>query len=523
MAAKNFGRVNVSITASTGGLTAGLSRASKQLGGFAGQAQGIGGRLTAMAAGFVGAGRAASLAAVGVKALSLAIKTLLGPLLIVTSLVSFFARLGKTSSDLDNASKSATRLGMSTTTFQNLSMMAEEAGVEVGQMTNLLTRMSVNLGNLANGSKAAQSAFANIGLTLADLQGLRPEEQFDKISAAIMALPQGERLAAAQKIFGKAGAAAMGLIVSAANGTRAEIAKLQAQLGITFSDEQIKRGLPQGIEMMNDALARTSMLMQGFLNQFIGELAPAITTVANLIVSFFATNTSGWTMAKTLASAFGGVIKFVAGAVTFLYGTFQVLSSFVGVFIQGAIKAFEGVTWAIQEVIGAMAAAAEALPGFDTGLASGLRAAERTMAGLSNAAGQEAAIWGNAAAENFADGVRNMSDPFAAFNAEFDNVTAQMEQAGAAAGQAAGMTIAEAVAPAITASTQALKAIVVGTGEGEAFRNSILRGADPRLEGNKAAERTAEATEESAESLEEIADSLSGLGGGGLAVASITV
>ena len=63
MAAKNFGRVNVSITASTGGLTAGLSRASKQLGGFAGQAQGIGGRLTAMAAGFVGAGRSASLAA----------------------------------------------------------------------------------------------------------------------------------------------------------------------------------------------------------------------------------------------------------------------------------------------------------------------------------------------------------------------------------------------------------------------------------------------------------------------------
>ncbi len=32
--AKNFGRVNVSVTASTGGLTAGLARASKQLKGF---------------------------------------------------------------------------------------------------------------------------------------------------------------------------------------------------------------------------------------------------------------------------------------------------------------------------------------------------------------------------------------------------------------------------------------------------------------------------------------------------------
>lgn len=521
MAGKNFGRVNVSITASTGGLTAGLGRASKQLRGFAGQAQGIGGQLTALVAGFVGAGRAATMAAIGVKALGLAIKTLLAPLLIVTTLVSFFARLGKTSSDLDNASKSATRLGMSMTTFQNLSMMAEEAGVEVGQMTNLLTFMNRNLGNLANGSKAAQTAFGRIGLTFADLQSLRPEEQFDLISQRIMALPTAaERTAAAVAIFGRQGAAAMGLIVSAANGTRAEIAKLQAQLGITFSDEQIKRGLPQGIEMMNDALARTSMLMQGFFNQFIGELAPAITTVANLLVSFFATNTSGWTMAKSLAYAFGGVIKFVAGAVTFLYGTFQVLSSFVGVFITGAIKAFEGVTWAIQNTIAVMARAAEALPGFDVGLASSLRAAEQTMAGLSNAAGQEAAIWGNAAAENFANGVRNMSDPFAAFDAEFANVTAQMEQAGAAAGTAMGETAGDGLSKAVKASTQALQAIVVGTGGGEAFRNSIMRGADPRLDGD-AAKQTADNTERTADAVEDLAGELAGVGGLGLATISV--
>ena len=34
--AKNFGKVNVSITASTGGLTAGLANASKKLTSFAG-------------------------------------------------------------------------------------------------------------------------------------------------------------------------------------------------------------------------------------------------------------------------------------------------------------------------------------------------------------------------------------------------------------------------------------------------------------------------------------------------------
>lgn len=518
MAAKNFGRVNVSITASTGGLTAGLSRASKQLGGFAGQAQGIGGRLTAMAAGFVGAGRGATIASVGVKALGMAIKSLLGPLLIVASLVSIFAAFGRSARELDEAGKTARRLGMSMTSFQNLGQVAEEAGVSMGQMSTLLTFMTRNLGNLANGSASAQKAFGRLGLTMADLAGLSPEKQFERISQRIMALPTAaERTTAAMSIFGRQGAVAMGLIADASTGAVSEVAKLREQLGLNMTDAQVK-----GIEMMNDAVARLSLVFGGFINQFLAELAPAITTVANLIVRFFAENTSGWSMATTLAQAFVGVIRGIAGAVTFLYGTFQVLSSFVGVFITGAIKAFEGVTWAIQEVIGTMAAAAEALPGFDVGLASGLRNAERTMAGLSNAAGREAELWGNAAAENFGNGVRNITRPFEAFDREFASVQAQMQQAGAAAGTAAGATLGEAIAPAIAASTQALKAIVVGTGEGEAFRNSIMRGADPRLEGTKAAERTAEATEESAASLEEIADSLSGLGGG-LAVASISV
>ena len=508
MAAKNFGRVNVSITASTGGLTAGLSRASKQLGGFAGLAQGIGGRLTAMAAGFVGAGRSASLAAIGVKALGIAIKSLLGPLLIVTSLVSIFAAFGRSARELDEAGKTARRLGMSMTSFQNLGQVAEEAGVSMGQMGALLTFMTRNLGNLANGSATAQKAFGRLGLTMGDLASLSPERQFELISQRIMALPTAaERTAAAMAIFGRQGAMAMGLIADASSGAVSEVAKLREQLGLNLTDTQVK-----GIEMMNDAVGRMSLVFQGFINQFVAGLAPAITTVANLFVKFFAENASGFSMASTLAQAFGSYLRLLVGHVTRLYGAFQVLSSFVGVFVTGALKAFEGVTWALGNMLSAMADAAEALPGYDMGIASGLRAASDSVNALSSAAGDEAAIWGTAAAENFGDGVRNMTDPFAAFDAEFANVTAQMQQAGAAAGQ----TAADAIAPAIAASTQALKAIVVGTGEGEAFRNSLIRGADPRLEGDSAKE-TASNTAEMVDQLDELNGNLAGSGGMGLA------
>ena len=516
MAAKNFGRVNVSITASTGGLTAGLGRASQQLQGFRAGAQGMAGTLTTALAGFVGMGRGATIAAVGVRALGMAIKTLLGPLLIVTSLVSIFAALGRTSRDLDEAGKTARRLGMSMTSFQNMGQVAEEAGVSMQQMSTLLTFMTRNLGNLSNGSAAAEKAFGRLGLTMGDLQNMRPEDQFALIAQRIMALPTAaERTAAAMAIFGRQGASAMGLIADASTGAVAEIAKLREQLGLNLTDSQVK-----GIEMMNDAIGRMSMVFQGFLNQFVAELAPAITTVANLFVKFFADTNSGFSIATTLAHGFTFVIRGITGEVTRMYGMFQVMSAFVGVFITGALKAFESVTWALGNMLSAMADAAEALPGFDLGISSGLRAASDSVNSLSTAAGDEAALWGTAAAENFGNGIQNISDPFAAFDAEFASVTEQMQQAGAAAGAAIGVAAEPALEKAVRASGKALQALVSGTSGGEAFANAIARGADPRLDGD-AVKATADNTERTADAVEDMAEDFADAGGFGLAPISV--
>lgn len=548
--ANNFGRVNVSITASTGGLTAGLSRASKQLSGFQAQTQGIGGVLKNSLAGFVGLGSGASTAAIGVRVLGMAIKALLGPLLIITSLVAIFSKIGSSARELDEAGKTARRLGMSMTTFQNLSQVAEEAGVSVQQMSGMLTIMSRKLGQLGSGSKAAQNAFASIGLTFASLQNLSPEDQFTLISQRIMALPTAaERTAAAMAIFGRAGATGMGLIADASQGAVAEIAKLRQQLGLNLTDSQVK-----GIEMMNDALGRVSMVLQGFINQFLAELAPAVTTVSNLIVKFFAENTSGWSLATALANVFSGALRRIAGAVTFVYGVFQTLQGVIGLVVAAAIGGFAGTAkglsvisegiavlldgfgyigkaiidtlmMPLQGLMQTIASAADAV-GFTSiadGLREGVQVADQLTAGMENLGDSvrgdffssaadslfaEAEAWGTAASDSLTNGLQNISNPYAAFDAEFASVTAQMQQAGAAAGQAAGDTITKS----IEASSAALKAIVVGSSEGEAFRNSILRGADPRNEGNKDGARTADASERTADAVEELADNFEGIG-----------
>jgi len=515
MAARNFGRVNVSISASTGGLTRGLGNASKQMRGFKAQTTSLTSTLQNSVAGFVGLGRGASVAAIGIRAVGMAIRALLGPLLILTSLVSIFAAIGRAAKSLDETAKLARRLGMSASSIQAFSTVASEAGVSSERLNVMLTFMSRQLGQLAQGNAQAVKAFGMLGLTMADLQGLSPEEQFTLISQRIQALPnQSQRAAVAMMLFGRSGAEGLNFIAAAAGGAVTEMTKLQDQLGVSMTDQQVA-----GIEMMNDALARTSMVFDGFINQFLAGLAPAVATVANLFVQFFATNTEGWSLANSLAEAFVSRLRLVVGAVTLITGAFQILSSFVGRFIQGAIKAFQGVSFAIQQVIGTMRAAAEALPGFDVGLASSLRAAEKSMGNLSGAAGKEAALWGKAAASNFSDGVRNMKNPFAAFDAEYAKVRQRMQEAGAAAGVAAGAEAGGEIAKAIGASSKDLKAIVAGTSAGEAFRNSILRGADPRLEGDKNQERTADATERTADAVEELAATQ----GGGLGLASITV
>ena len=262
-------------------------------------------------------------------------------------------------------------------------------------------------------------------------------------------------------------------------------------------------------------------------------------------------------------------IRFVAGGVTLVYGSLQLVAAAFsmigsvgmnafGLLLTGVSSIQDGIA-VLLDVIGSLgkglvdmimipikgimstvASMAEAVGATD--IASGLRVGMDIADGLTEGwehfgdtvrgstfledaaqdAFREAEVFSTAASDLASQGLQNLSNPFASFDAELGSVTAQMQKAGAAAGAAAGETAGQAIGPAISASTKALKAIVVGTSEGEAFQNSILRGADPRLDGAKDQARTADATEQAADSLEEIESSLAGLNGG-LGLATISV
>ena len=483
--AKNFGRVNVSVTASTGGLTAGLSRASKQLKGFQ---SGV----------------------AGMSALSGSLGTMMPMLLPV---VGGFATLAGAIAALTSATRAAEalhnlsqELGVAVGDLQVLQQVAAETGVSQEALTTGLRRTARMVGELGQGSKPAQKAFAQLGLTMQDLAGLSTAQQFSLISQRIAALPPQMQAAAAIDIFGRSG---QGLLNFIRTGSQSigEMDTLLTALGVKMSGPQVA-----AIEAMGDAIGRLTLPLQGFVNQFLSNLAPAITTVSNLIVEFFAKNTAGWTIAKSLADGLVFSLRMVVGAVTLLTGIFQVFMALGSKIGQMFSEVFSIILTGVARVMKSMAALAEAA-GFE-GLADSLAEGSRGAREMARGASEMGQMYGEEAANSFAAGVQNISNPFAAFDAGFAEAQADAQAAGAAnAGSAAG----ESIGSAIKAASSELRAIVVGSSEGESFRNSLARGGDPRLSGGDAAKATADNTERTADGIEDVAAAVRDIPGFGQA------
>lgn len=515
MAQKNFGKVNVSITASTGGLTAGLSRASKQLAGFkqsaAGGLGGIGGMFANAARGAIGLGKGASLAAVGVSAMSMALKSLLAPLAIVAAVTAPFVAFAQATAAAERIHNLSQELGVASDQLQVLQAVGGEFGLSTEQMTGAMRRASRMTSELSMGTPAAQKAFAQLGLTMQDMAGLDAAQQFSLIADRIAALPPQMQAAAAIDIFGRSGQALLPFLRQGGDGIR-EMDRLMTDLGVKMSGPQVA-----AIEAMGDALGRLILPVQGFINQFLAGVAPAITAVSNLIVQFFAENTKGWTVATTLANGLVQGIRLVVGAMTILTGIFRIFMAFGAQIGQMFSEVFALILRGVTNVMKSMARLAEAA-GF-TDLAESLATGARGASQMARGAAEMGRMYGDSAAENFRMGVENLGNPFGAFDSELAKAKADAEKAAVTgAAGAAGNTIGNSITAAVRASSADLKAIVVGTSDGEAFRNSIMRGADPRLDVKEDQKRTADNTERAADTLDDIAGNLSGVALAGISV-----
>lgn len=353
-----IGKVRAVFTASTSGLTSGVSQASASMKRMESAVAGLKGRMTGLLA-INGAQLFGSIAsAAGRYAGQLA------------GLVTSTADAVSSQNDL------AARLGVTYGEMAGLSYAGQLVGVSTEQIGGAMTKMQVAFAKAAGGSKQAQAAFQRLGLSAQQLNGMSTEQQFEAIAQSISQLPsEAERAAAAVAIFGRGGAALLPMFTEGAAGIQR--AREEAErFGLTLTNAQAGN-----VDEMGDAFDRAKMAITGVIQQVVAYLAPAIEAVtaqftnligsvggANIgqtigegllmgaqflagIADYMISNLSGvWEYASQIGGQWNSVVEFFNRAGAFLMGVFDSAKFIFGAVILGFGAVFESLATIAQQI-----------------------------------------------------------------------------------------------------------------------------------------------------------------------------
>src|SRR5690554_2552898 len=185
----------------------------------------------------------------------------------------------KTAEAGDQIQKMALRTGFSTEALSELKHAAELSGTSLEGLENGVRRMQRSILDLERGLATQTEAFAKLGLEIEDLQGLSPEQQFNKITMALADVEDATTKAAlAQQIFGRQGTQLLPMLDAGSEG----IAKMRAEaheLGIVFDQEAA-----DAAAQFNDDIDRLKKGFAGVFQElgkklipiFVDDLIPAL-------------------------------------------------------------------------------------------------------------------------------------------------------------------------------------------------------------------------------------------------------
>jgi len=193
-----------------------------------------------------------------------------------------FAKMG------DDLAKMSARTGFSVETLSELGFTAELSGTSIEVLENGIRKMQRTIVDAATGMQSAQDALSLLGLTVADLDQLSPEEQFKLIADRLAAIEDPTiRAAAAMQLFGRSGTQLLPMLAGGAAG----IEQLQEQarkLGLTISTEDAKAA-----ERFTDTLSIMWRVLKQNVFVIGSALVPALTRAAKWLTKI-ATIAADW-------------------------------------------------------------------------------------------------------------------------------------------------------------------------------------------------------------------------------------
>ena len=283
---------------------------------------------------------AAFTAAAGIAAVSFAV-----------SAVKSFAEAG------DAIQKMALRTGFATETLSEFAHAAELSGASLAAVETAVKRMQRTVLDAEMGLTTAIDAFDLLGVTLEDVQGKTPEEQFEVLSMALADVEDAsKRAAVAQMIFGRAGTQLLPMLAAGREGIAA-MRQEARELGLVFSQEAA-----DDAAQFNDELTRLQGAFRGLQFAAASELVPALIPVIQWMIKFpvaidYIVN--AFEKVKPFIDAFVTGIGIVRDAIRGLWNYFQESSTgikiLIGTFAAALLIVFAPTSAVILGIIGFIA------------------------------------------------------------------------------------------------------------------------------------------------------------------------
>jgi flagellar biosynthesis GTPase FlhF len=231
----------------------------------------------------------------------------------------------------DEVDEGSQRIGVSAETYQRLGNMAQLAGSSIERMTRVFARMARVIVGADEESKGAQKSLERLGLTVDNLKGKKPEEQFEIIARRLATISNvGEQAAAAQEIFGRSALEMIPLI-----NNYDELADKAGEIPVMTDEAVAAAG------RYNDALDEMGKAMQSIavnsgLVEYLAQAAEGMAVLVNHSKNFSAEGAGAW-------DKFADKVKVAAGIIEDSYSWLQYVPG-AGALVVGGAKMLSGKT-----------------------------------------------------------------------------------------------------------------------------------------------------------------------------------
>lgn len=275
------------------------------------------------------------------------------------ALVNSFAEVGDAMKD------ASARTGIQVDALSELAYAAGLSGSSLGGLELAVKGMQRAIYDAEKGSSTAVDALKDIGLTVKDLQGLKPEDQFLRIADGIANIEDPTRQAAvAMKLLGKSGGELLPLIQEGLSGIEALRQEARDRgLVITPEDAAAAAAYSDAMDVLKMSIAGVTRSIATALIPILIPVVDHIRQGVKIVMDWIKANQSlVATIFKVVAvtAAIGGVLIGVGVAASALGLAFGGIATLIGL-AGTALVAIKGAILAIVSPLGLAVAAVIAI------------------------------------------------------------------------------------------------------------------------------------------------------------------